>query len=114
MDEGILQFAKYRTPDPLSSLIPKRALEVETRTALDMVMPDYSIVQSVLSAGGDEDVDISKYQNPFKKKNRPPLAYWSGVKNVAAGTGEISFDIPDYFDGATKVFAYFVGEKNLE
>lgn len=113
VDEGILQFGKYRAPDPYTILVPKLALEVETRTALDLVMPDYSIVQSVLSAGGDESTDLSKFQNPFKKRRRPPLAVWSGVMEVKAGKGEYSFTVPDYFDGAVKVFAYFVGEKRV-
>lgn len=113
VDEGILQFGKYRAPDPLKALVPKRALEVETRTALDLVMPDYSIVQSVLSAGGDEDADLSKFQNPFKKRTRPPLAVWSGISSVKAGTGVYEFDAPDYFDGAVKIFAYFVGDRKV-
>ncbi len=113
VDEGILQFAKYRTPDPLAALLPKRALEVDTRTALDMVMPDFSIVQSVLSPSGDAAADLSKFQNPFKKRNRPPLAIWSGVRALEKGSGEIALSVPDYFDGAVKVFAYFVGEKKV-
>jgi alpha-2-macroglobulin len=113
VDEGILQFGKYQPPNVLKSLLPKRALEVSTRTALDQIMPDLALLQNYISSGGDEDVDLSKYQNPFKKKRRPPVALWSGLKDVSKGEGTLSFDIPDYFDGALKIFALFVGERKI-
>jgi hypothetical protein len=110
VDEGILQFGKYKSPAPLAALLPKRALEVDTRTALDLILPDYQLVKMVMSPGGDEDTDLSKYQNPFKKRNRPPVAYWSGVQKIAPGEGEFTFAVPDHFDGAIRFFAYFVSE----
>ena len=37
MDEGILQVAGYRTPDPLGFFFEKRALQVRTSQILDLI-----------------------------------------------------------------------------
>ena len=44
VDEGILQVARYHTPDPLSYFFRKRALEVTTRQILDLVLPELHLL----------------------------------------------------------------------
>src|SRR5262249_16379647 len=41
VDEGILQVARYRNPDPLGFFFQKRMLEVETKQILDLILPDF-------------------------------------------------------------------------
>src|SRR5204863_381496 len=42
VDEGILQVAAYRTPDPLGFFFQKRALEVSTSQIVDLILPEFA------------------------------------------------------------------------
>ena len=78
VDEGILQVARYRTPDPLSFFFRKRSLDVSTRQILDLILPGFR--QSMLSApGGDEGALLGANLNPFKRKTEAPVAWWAGI-----------------------------------
>src|SRR5262249_19154246 len=41
IDEGILQVARYKNPDPLSYFFQKRRLEVQTSQILDLLLPEF-------------------------------------------------------------------------
>ncbi|HMW58484.1 MAG TPA: alpha-2-macroglobulin [Leptospiraceae bacterium] len=112
VDEGILQVAKYRTPDPLGHFFQKRALEVSTSQIVDQLLPEFSIVRSLMKMGGDADRLIGLNLNPFKRKRALPVAFWSGIRD-SAGAGEVSFTVPDYFNGRVRVFAVLVNESVL-
>jgi uncharacterized protein YfaS (alpha-2-macroglobulin family) len=47
VDEGILQVARWKTPDPLSHFFRKRALTVTTEQILDLLLPEYEIVRAL-------------------------------------------------------------------
>src|SRR5699024_8619021 len=54
VDEGILQVAGYRVPDPLDHFFRKRMHQVGTAQILDLLLPEFSRFQSLLAApGGD-------------------------------------------------------------
>lgn len=108
VDQGILQVAKYRAPDPLSSFFAKRSLEVKTSQILDLILPEYRVLQELSSTGGDEDGDMSRFRNPFKRKGLKPVVYWSGLIDTGVEPGTVSFDIPDHFNGTVKVFGVIV------
>src|SRR4029077_14978568 len=55
VDEGILQVARYHTPDPLSFFFRKRALEVTTRQILDLILPELHLLNEASAPGGDEE-----------------------------------------------------------
>ncbi len=113
VDEGILQFAKYRNPDPVQSFVPKRSLEVRTFQILDLLLPDYKIVSELSSPGGDEDVGLGKFKNPFARRRRPPMAFWSGVLPENLQQGKVQIPIPDYFNGTLRLIAVQVGEDKM-
>lgn len=113
VDEGILQFAKYKNPEPVSSFVPKRALEVSTLQILDMLLPEYSIVQSLSKTGGDEDFSLGKFKNPFSRKRRAPLAFWSGVLPEGSKIGTVKIPVPEYFNGTIRVIALTVNNTKL-
>ena len=82
VDEGILQVARYRNPDPLGYFFQKRMLEVETTQILDLILPDFKRFLALAAPGGDADGGFARHLNPFNRKRKPPVAYWSGIVDV--------------------------------
>lgn len=105
VDEGILQVAKYKLPDPLTFFFQRRALQVATFQLLDLLLPEFSIVQKFSAPGGDGDGALSRNLNPFKRKNEKPVVFWSGVLDAGESKKEYSYAVPDYFNGSIRVMA---------
>jgi uncharacterized protein YfaS (alpha-2-macroglobulin family) len=109
VDEGILQLADYRTPDPLAFFFRKRALQVRTTQILDMVLPPYAVAQSLAAAGGGAGYDeLARNLNPFKRRQNKPVAYWSGIIDAGPEERELRYPVPDYFNGTLRVMAVAV------
>ncbi len=108
VDEGILQVARFKTPDPLAHYYRKRALEVETSQILDLILPEFSIIRELSSTGGDEEGALAKHLNPFKRKGQKPVAFWSGILPGSAEEKTVSYVVPDYFNGNIRVHALSV------
>ncbi len=85
VDEGILQVAGYKNPDPLAFFFQKRALEVETVQILDLILPEFSQLMNAAAPGGDGDTALERQVNPFKRKRQKPAVYWSGLVDLPAG-----------------------------
>lgn len=105
VDEGILQVARYDTPNPLSHFFRKRALEVDTRQILDLILPEFSLLLNAAAPGGDSEADLASHLNPFKRKRKPPVAWWSGLIDVPAGTTTLEYEVPDSFNGSLRLIA---------
>jgi alpha-2-macroglobulin len=104
VDEGILQAARYKLPDPLGYFFRKQALEVGTRQTVDLILPEYSIVKELAAAGGDADDDaLAHHLNPFKRKHDAPVAYWSGIVDIGPEAKKFAYNVPDYFAGTVHV-----------
>jgi uncharacterized protein YfaS (alpha-2-macroglobulin family) len=110
VDEGILQVARYHTPDPLSYMLRKRALEVTTEQILDLVLPELHLLNETSAPGGDEEGLMARSHNPFKRKGQKPVAFWSGVINSDGNPGHLTVPIPDYFNGTVRVMAIAVSD----
>ena len=109
VDEGILQVARYKTPDPLGYFFKKRALEVDTFQILDLILPEFDAVQRLSSPGGDRGFDaIGKNLNPFKRKRDKPVVFWSGILDADSASREFVYNVPDYFNGSMKLMAVAV------
>ncbi|MBI2386036.1 MAG: alpha-2-macroglobulin family protein [Elusimicrobia bacterium] len=106
-DEGILQAAGWRTPDPLAHFLRKRALEVRTYQLLDLLLPEYRLSMSVMAPGGDKDGwdAAGKNLNPFKRRRDKPAVFWSGIVETGPEGTEVSFLVPDSFNGTLRVTA---------
>ena len=111
-DEGIHQVGRYQQPDPLAHMYRKRALEVDTIQILDLLMPEYDLLNRSSAAGGDMDALLGKFKNPFKRKGQKPVAYWSGIHEVN-GEKEFTYEVPDYFSGNIKIYAVAVNAERI-
>lgn len=107
VDEGILQVAKYQTPDPLAYFFQKRALEVKTAQILDLLLPEFSRLLKA-APGGDGDGSALRNLNPFKRRRDKPVAYWSGIIDSDTEDKEVTYQIPDSFNGTLRVMAVAV------
>ena len=108
VDEGILQVARYKTPDPLSWFFQKRMLQVETSQILDLILPEFKRFVALAAAGGDADGGFARQLNPFAKKRRPPVAWWSGLIEAGPAGKELRYTVPDYFNGRLRIMAIAV------
>ena len=113
VDEGILLFGKYKTPDPLSYFVLNRALEVRTSQIMDLLLPEYSLLAKLSHTGGDGYAGDGKNLNPFKRKHLPPVAFWSGIVDVGPDTKHWSFMLPEHFDGRVKIMAVGASEASV-
>lgn len=106
VDEGILQFTKFATPDPLKFLLLDRALSVQTHQLFSKLMPDHAQLRKILPAfGGDSDEELTAQGNPFKRKNEPPLVWWSEPQEIGPQGLSLSIPLPDYYSGTVRVMA---------
>jgi uncharacterized protein YfaS (alpha-2-macroglobulin family) len=105
VDEGILQVARYKNPDPLGFFFQKRMLEVETKQILDLILPEFRRFLALAAPGGDTDGGFVRHLNPFARKRKPAVAYWSGVIDVGREGRDLRYTVPDYFNGRLHVVA---------
>ena len=111
INTGILQVAKYKVPNPLAHFFQKSALQVETYQILSLLLPEYKILSEFAKTGGGDFTEQESgigiaLTNPFARRTNKPVAFYSGIISARAGTQDtITFDIPEYFNGAIRVFA---------
>ncbi|HVK56956.1 MAG TPA: alpha-2-macroglobulin, partial [Burkholderiales bacterium] len=109
IDEGILQVAGYKTPNPLGYFFQKRSLDVKTAQILDLILPEFKRLATTAAPGGDAGA-LGRNLNPFKRKRDKPVAYWSGLIDMPAGERELNYVVPDYFNGSLRVMAVSVSD----
>ncbi len=107
VDEGIHQITAYKLPQPLDFFLRKQALEVRTQQWLDLMLPEYRFLKSAPAFGGDGDGDdmLSLHLNPFKRRQEPPVVFWSGIIDAGPERQEVTWNVPDYFNGNLRVMA---------
>lgn len=112
VDEGILQVTKYKTPDPLGYFFRKHALEVATQQIVDQILPNYLQKRelSAIGGGAGEESLLANNLNPFKRKNKLPVVYWSGIVDADQTPRELNYTVPDYFNGGLRVMSVAVAD----
>ncbi|HEX7509230.1 MAG TPA: MG2 domain-containing protein [Polyangia bacterium] len=104
VDEGILRVARYRAPDPLSYFLQKRALAVRTTQILDLILPELTKLRDAAAPGGDgQDAAVGANLNPFRRKRDKPVVFWSGIVEVGTQAKELTYTVPDHFNGTLRV-----------
>jgi alpha-2-macroglobulin len=111
VDEGILQVARYQTPDPLAHFFQKRALQVRSAQILDLLLPEFKQLMAA-APGGDAQSALARHLNPFKRKRDVPAVWWSGIVDVK-GESEFSYTVPDSFNGSLRVMAVAVNDATM-
>lgn len=102
VDEGVLQLTGFATPSPLAGLLTDRALEVRTLQALDLLMPRRV---SAFGGGMDGGNGGGRFQNPFKRREEPPLATWSSLLDVTPEGVTVEIPVPAYYNGKLRLMA---------
>ncbi|MEI6604504.1 MAG: MG2 domain-containing protein [Verrucomicrobiota bacterium] len=105
VDEGIHQITSYKLPQPLEFFLRKQALEVRTQQWLDLLLPEYRFLKGAAAFGGDGDAALSLHLNPFKRRQEPPVVFWSGIIDAGPKRSEVKWQVPDYFNGNLRVMA---------
>jgi uncharacterized protein YfaS (alpha-2-macroglobulin family) len=113
VDEGILQVARYKTPDPLGQFFQKRALDVQTSQILSLILPEFSRLMAAAAPGGDGEDLLGAHLNPFKRKRQGPVAYWSGVVDVPAEGRSFDYLVPEGFNGRLRLMAVAVTPQRI-
>lgn len=113
VDEGILQVARYKKPTPLEYFFRKRALQVKTSQILDLILPEFSILMRKAATGGDDEGALASNLNPFKRKHKPPVVWWSGIQELPAGESTFEWQVPDYFNGKLHFYAVAVDDQQV-
>ncbi|XPV70443.1 MAG: alpha-2-macroglobulin family protein [Halarcobacter sp.] len=116
IDEGILQVAKYKLPEPLKHFLKKRALDVQTYQMLDLILPEFSrYIEAAGIGGGTQAMEeaLGANLNPFQRTLDKPAVYWSGIMDANVNEKETSFIVPDTFSGSLKVMAVAVSNEAM-
>lgn len=112
VDEGIHQITNYKLPKPLEHFTRKRALETETHQLLDLILPEFSMLSRKASGGDGEDA-LKVNLNPFKRRKDAPVVFWSGLMVSGPERREVTYTVPDYFDGNLKIMAVALADDTL-
>lgn len=113
VDEGILQVAGYRVPDPLDHFFRKRMHDVGTAQILDLLLPEFSRFQALMAApGGDAEGGAARHLNPFRRRGEAPAVWWSGLVEVD-GERRLRYTMPDHFNGQLRVVAVAVNAQRM-
>ncbi|APG27275.1 alpha-2-macroglobulin [Syntrophotalea acetylenivorans] len=118
VDEGILQVAGYRTPQPLNHFLQKRALQVDTLQMLDLILPEFDIIRKLsASGGGMAEASMRKALaanlNPFARTLEKPAVFWSGIIDADSDRRTVDFTVPDSFSGTLRIMAVAVGDEAI-
>ncbi|WP_333608833.1 alpha-2-macroglobulin family protein, partial [Arsukibacterium sp.] len=122
VDEGILQVAAYRLPDPLSHFLQKQALQVRSMQMLDLILPEFSLLQRQLAGvGGDSErimvtgsrMMMDKNLNPFARRAEQPGVFWLGLVKAGPERQQQQVQVPASFSGNLKLMAVAVSDTAL-
>ncbi|MBV2128541.1 alpha-2-macroglobulin [Arsukibacterium indicum] len=122
VDEGILQVAGYQLPDPLGHFLQKRALQVRSMQMLDLILPEFSLLQRQLAGVGGDDRErmamaaemmLAKNLNPFARRAEQPGVFWLGLVKAGPGLQQQQVQVPASFSGNLKLMAVAVSDNAL-
>lgn len=108
VDEGILQLTAWRNPEPVEALLADRALAVATLQIADLLMPSSRLSGRGAAFGGGMDGNVafgSRFQNPFRRRDEPPLTFWSGLVDIGPAGKSFEIPVPSWYAGSIRLIA---------
>ena len=81
------------------------ALMVSTSQIVDQLLPEFSLLRSMAATGGSDAEKKKLTLNPFRRVTDKPVVFWSGVLAADQTEREVTYDVPDYFNGTLAVMA---------
>lgn len=112
VDEGILQVAKYQTPNPLAYFFAKKALSVVSFQTLDLILADARSIRKYAPGGGSRGA-LASNLNPFARKAMDPVVFWSEVLEAGPKEKTYTYQVPDYFNGQMRIIAVAVNDDKI-
>ena len=88
-------------------------LEVDTSQVLDLILPEFARFLALAAPGGDADGGFSRHLNPFSRKRKAAAAYWSGIVSVGREGRDLTYTVPDYFNGRLRIVAIAVSARRV-
>ena len=112
VDEGIMQLAGGKNPDPFAHFYAQRALDVISYDNFAFMFPHVGAARP-LAGGGDDLGGASSFMRTEGIRRVKPVTFWSGVLD-ADQTGTVSHNVrlPD-FQGALRIVAVGNKEKSF-
>jgi len=110
VDQGILQLTDYTSPNPLDTILAKRALGVDTFDTVgwNVRMPSHASPSGGGAAGaGSRDQATKGRVMPVD-----PVALWSGMVELEDGKATIPFRVPHY-QGELRVMGVAMGPERV-
>ncbi len=106
VDEGIMQLAGSKDPDPFAFFYARRALGVDSFDTFAMLYPNISRIIAKIETGGDMDMKAeSQFMRTEGIRRVKPVSFWSGPLTADEnGVVHYSMALPD-FQGALRVVA---------
>ena len=109
-DEGILSLTGWQTPNPVKTMLLDRALEVDTRETLSLLMPDAGALKDLIkSPTGGDFMESAKaaagFASPFKRTLGPSAVWWGGKVEVGPDAKTFEVKLPEGFAGRVRVVA---------
>ncbi|MFB6350270.1 MAG: alpha-2-macroglobulin, partial [Bradymonadaceae bacterium] len=110
VDQGILQLTDYQSPNPLDTILSKRALGVDT---FDTVGWNVRMPSNATPSGGGAAKKRGQ-DRATKGRVMPvnPVAMWSGMVKLENGKATIPFQVPHY-RGELRVMGVAMGPKQI-
>jgi len=104
VDEGIMQLAGGKNPDPFAHFYAKRALDVISYDNFAFMFPHVGAARP-LAGGGDDLGGASSFMRTEGIRRVKPVTFWSGVLDTDnSGTIIHRVSLPD-FQGALRIVA---------
>ena len=92
VDEGILRLTRFRSPDPLATLMARRALGVDIRDDYGRLIAPTEAQAATLRQGGDEFGALGALRIPQRN-----VSLFSGVVQAGAdGVARVPLELPDF------------------
>lgn len=78
---------------------------------MDQILPKFVARQELSAVGGDGAMaQPANYLNPFKRKTKVPVVFWSGIMASDSTLRTVNYTPPEFFNGSLRIMAVAVAD----